>query len=362
LGQRLSQLGVETGHVALGMGRAAERLGPRKLPEGLPVLVQWRWRAATEAVRLVFPRHKVGVWDEGESVRVPRDPRPVRETLSAREATIRGSVFATVDAMGKGEDLALALAEVFAWEVDFHRDLQEGDRPEVLFVRLECEGQRLGYGPILAARLTSRSVTYQAFRFTSTSGVGSYDERGRFLKRQFLRSPLPCSRITSRFSASRLHPVLGRSLPPFGVDYAAPPATPVRATADGVVSFIGCKGGWGNTVELRHAGGYSTASLHLSCFASGIKVEARATQGQVIGCVGAIGLATGPHLDYRVLHHRRYLSATCVGADPLPPLAAGELEAFLKVQREPGALFAQKPKAGDPWILPFLVAAYGQNR
>jgi murein DD-endopeptidase MepM/ murein hydrolase activator NlpD len=156
--------------------------------------------------------------------------------------------------------------------------------------------------------------------------------------------------------------VLGRRLAHFGVDYAAPPGTPVRATADGVVSFVGFKGGGGNTVELRHAGGYSTAYLHLSRFAPGIKVGARVTQGQVIGFVGATGLATGPHLDYRVMQHGRYLNPARIGADPLPPLTGGELEAFKKARAELAALFAQKGDALDPRSLPFLAAVYGPAR
>jgi len=362
LGQLLARLGVEAGRVALWVGRAAEHLDPRQLPVGLPVLAECRWGAGIEAVRLVFPRHEVVVWEQGEEVRARKNPRPVREVLASREAVIRSSLFAAVDAMGEGDELAVGVAEVFAWQVDFHRDLQPGDRLEVLFLRLECEGERLGYGPILAARLTNRGTTYQAFRFATASGVGYFDERGRPLKRQFLRSPLPYTRVSSGFSASRLHPVLGRRLPHFGVDYAAPLGTPVRATADGVVSFVGFKGGGGNTVELRHAGGYSTAYLHLSRFAPGIKVGARVTQGQVIGFVGATGLATGPHLDYRVMQHGRYLNPARIGADPLPPLTGGELEAFKKLRAELAALFAQKRDALDPRSLPFLAAVYGPAR
>jgi murein DD-endopeptidase MepM/ murein hydrolase activator NlpD len=151
--------------------------------------------------------------------------------------------------------------------------------------------------------------------------------------------------VTSRFSLSRKHPVLGRRMPHWGVDYGAPIGTPVMVTGDGVVSFVGWRGGGGNTVEVRHGGGYVTAYLHLSRAAAGIRAGVRVRQGQVIGYVGSTGLSTGPHLDYRVTRNGSYVNPVRVGGEPAPPLPPAQLQPFtawaerlLPLLTSPGAL------------------------
>jgi murein DD-endopeptidase MepM/ murein hydrolase activator NlpD len=162
------------------------------------------------------------------------------------------------------------------------------------------EGVRAGYGDIVAATFTNEGKAYSAFRYQVPGGKPAYyDAEGRSLKRFFLASPLKFEpRITSGFSYRRLHPVLGFTRPHFGVDFGAPTGAPVVAIADGVVELAGNTGGGGNAVRLRHASGYESEYLHLSAFGSGIRVGAHVSQGQVIGRVGATGLATGPHLHF----------------------------------------------------------------
>jgi murein DD-endopeptidase MepM/ murein hydrolase activator NlpD len=201
--------------------------------------------------------------------------------------------------------LAWAIADVYDWEVDFTRDLRPGDRVEVLIERLESpEGERR-LGRILAARVDVGGSPSFAFAFDKQAGAsGFYDERGRSLRRAFLRAPLRYRHVSSRFGG-RYHPILRRWRSHQGTDYAAGYGTPVRATADGTVTMVGRSGGYGNVVEIRHANGIRTRYGHLSKFAKGLRVGQRVGQEQTIGYVGSTGLSTGPHLHYEFLVNGR---------------------------------------------------------
>ena len=207
--------------------------------------------------------------------------------------------------------LAWAIADVYDWEVDFTRDIRPGDRFTVLFERLDSsEGERR-FGRILSARVDVARTPEYAFYFEDpdqsvSRGVnGFYDERGRSLRRAFLRAPLQFRRVSSRFGA-RFHPILHRWRAHEGVDFSAPYGTPVRATADGIVTRVGREdGGYGNVIDLRHANGIRTRYGHLSAFAQGLHTGERVQQGETIGYVGSTGLSTGPHLHYEFLVNGR---------------------------------------------------------
>ncbi|HEU5260900.1 MAG TPA: M23 family metallopeptidase [Gemmatimonadales bacterium] len=203
--------------------------------------------------------------------------------------------------------LAWAIADVYDWEVDFSRDLRPGDRFTVLLERLESpEGERR-FGRILAARVDVARAPNYAFYFEDGAArlTGFYDERGRSLRRAFLRAPLQFRRISSRFGG-RFHPILHAWRAHRGIDFSAAYGTPVRATADGVVTRAGREdGGYGNMVELRHANAVRTRYGHLSRVAQGLAVGERVEQGQTIGYVGSTGLSTGPHLHYEFLVNGR---------------------------------------------------------
>lgn len=213
------------------------------------------------------------------------------------------SLVAAVDGTGENVQLAMALADIFAGQVDFDRELQLGDGFEVLFEKSTREGQFAGYGAILGATFVADGQRYEAFRWVDpATGKGAYyDAEGRSLKRFFLMSPLKFEpRVTSHFSRSRLHPVHRTRRPHLGVDYGAPYGAPVVAVADGRVVSAGWAGGGGRQVRIRHNNGFETYYLHLSSFAKGIRAGARVDQGDVIGRVGSSGTATGPHLDFRL--------------------------------------------------------------
>lgn len=353
LGQLLVRAGVGAREVVAWLAPARSKLDARRLPAWTRVVVLCRWGVEPQAVRVTLERNELVLEKDGAgTVGARLEPRPVRERFEVKRGTIDRSLFATFEKLGEGDELATAVAEIFAWQVDFHRDLRRGDQVTVAFVRRECDGELVGYGQVLAATLVNAGKTLRAFRFAWNGSAGYYDENGRPLRRQFLRSPLPYSRVTSGFSLSRRHPLLGRRLPHFGVDYAAPEGTPVRATADGVVAFVGVKGGGGKTVEVRHPGGFVTAYLHLSRFASGLAVGKRVGQGEVIGYVGSTGLATGPHLDYRVLRNGRFVNPARMGSDPPPPLSGSAQEAFQGEKARLEALLAgarggEAPGAGE---------------
>jgi len=250
--------------------------------------------------------------------------------------------------------LAWAIADVYDWEIDFTRDMRPGDRVEVLIERLQSpEGQkRLGH--ILAARVDVAGSPSFAFAFDAANGLrGFYDDRGRSLRRAFLRAPLRFSHISSRFGG-RYHPILKRWRTHEGTDYATGYGTPVRATADGIVTEAGRNGGYGNLVELRHANGIRTRYGHLSRFATGLHVGQRIKQEQTIGYVGSTGLSTGPHLHYEFLVNGRPTNPQRKDAGAGEPVPAKLKPAFETVRAQ---LFAELEPTGLSSAAPALGAA-----
>ncbi|HHQ48459.1 MAG TPA: hypothetical protein ENK19_06195 [Acidobacteria bacterium] len=233
-------------------------------------------------------------------------------------------------AAGGDAELAVRLAQIFQWDIDFFRDLRKGDRFVVVADRRTVDGRPYGWGELYAARFVNGGRTLTAIAFPDENGrIGYYDLEGRPLRKEFLRAPLKFSRITSRFSLHRYHPILHRRMPHYGVDYGAPVGTPVHVTADGVVRFVGRKGGAGKMISVRHTNGYETNYLHLSRYGRGIHRGVRVRQGQVIGYVGQTGMATGPHLDYRVRHNGRWINPLRIASPPARPLAKKRLARFL---------------------------------
>jgi murein DD-endopeptidase MepM/ murein hydrolase activator NlpD len=221
-------------------------------------------------------------------------------TSAAVEGTIRDSLYHSAAADGIDVDLVASLADIFAWDIDFFVDLRPGDHYSVLYEQRFRHGVLVGTGRILAARFDNADTQYQAYLYQVPGGQsGYYDADGRSLRRQFLKSPLRYTRISSGFSRHRLDPILKVYRPHLGIDYAAPTGTPVAAVGDGRVVFAGWNKGFGRCVEIRHNHLYSSAYGHLSRFAAGVRAGASVHQGQIIGYVGSSGWATGPHLDFR---------------------------------------------------------------
>jgi len=298
---------------------------------------------AERFLRIAFKDHRT----EGEpqfDVAVVPYPRQVElEAITAEISQEHSSLIGALDAIGENVQLALSLADIFSGEVDFNSELQRGDRVTVLFERIMRDGQFAGYGDIQGAILENGKRRLTGVRFLGANGKAAwYDEQGRSLKREFLKSPLPFEpHITSNFSMHRLHPIFGSVRAHLGVDYAAPIGTAVIAVAAGTVELAAWSGEAGRMVTVKHASGYETSYLHLSAFGPGIHPGAHVTQGQLLGRVGMTGAATGPHLDYRIKKNGIHVnpSVELSRMPPGVPIDAEVMPAFLlERQRVFGAL------------------------
>ena len=244
--------------------------------------------------------------------------------------TIENNLFEAMYKAGEDAELAANLASIFEWEIDFFKDLRPGDRFVVLVEKKFIKDKYAGYGKILAADFYNQGKLKRAVYYNDgNKNKGYYNEKGEGLERGFLRVPLNYSRISSRYSTSRLHPVLGYHRPHYGVDYAAPTGTPVKATASGIVKIKSRSKGNGNYIALRHPNGYETFYLHLNGFNRAIRQGSHVEQGQIIGYVGSTGYSTGPHLDYRIRKNGKWLNPLKFVATP-KTLKKDDVPAFLE--------------------------------
>lgn len=235
--------------------------------------------------------------EDGFTTNILETPLEVRPVGLA--GTIHSSLYGAVNAAGGTDRLAVALAEVFRYDIDFVNEVQPGDSFAVTYEQKWRDGEFLRDGDILAAEFVNNGRSYRAVRYVMPDGsVEYFTPDGKNLRKAFLRFPVDFARISSGFNLARRHPVLNTIRAHRGVDFAAPVGTPIRAAGSGRVQFRGVKGGYGNTVILSHAGGVTTLYAHMSRYAKGLRVGDRVQQGQVIGYVGMTGLATGPHLHY----------------------------------------------------------------
>ena len=235
--------------------------------------------------------------------------------------------------VNKDEDPMLAneLSEIYAWSIDFF-GIQKGDKFTIVYDELMVDTERVGIGTIYTAKFTNSGKDFYAFRFLQDSVYTYFDENGNSLRKTFLKAPLKYSRISSHFSNRRFHPVLKIYRAHHGVDYAAPTGTPVHSIGDGKVIKKGWDNGGGNFIKIKHNSVYTTTYMHLSKFASGIKIGDFVTQGQVVGYVGSTGLATGPHLDFRVYKNGHAINPLKLEAPPAEPIKKENIEDFNKIK------------------------------
>lgn len=266
-----------------------------------------------------------GAFKETES------PLNLEKNIQMKSGVIRSSLFAATDGANVPDSVAIQIAEIFASDIDFHRDLRKNDRFKVVYELLHSNGEPTGTGRVLAVEFINKGKTYQSVYFEANNKErGYYTPDGKNLRKRFLRSPLKFSRISSGFTRSRYHPVLKKWRAHKGVDYAAPRGTPVRATADGTVAASTRQRGYGKLIILKHRGRYSTAYAHLSAFAKGLRKGKRINQGDIIGYVGSTGLATGPHLHYEFRINGVQRDPRRVVMPAAIPLSAKNIPAFNK--------------------------------
>jgi murein DD-endopeptidase MepM/ murein hydrolase activator NlpD len=243
--------------------------------------------------------------------------------------SIKTSLFQSLEGMHEGDQLALELAEIFSYDIDFHSELRPSDSFKLAVEKLYRNGSFVKYGRILAAEFNNKGKVYSAYYFKDSNGIGEYyDAQGRALKRELLKSPIKFSRISSTFSSSRFHPLLKSFRPHMAVDYSAAIGTPVYAAGNGRVQFANWKSGFGKFIEISHNTELNTMYGHLSRFASGIRPGVMVKQGQVIGYVGMTGMATGPHLDYRISRRGRLINPLTIKFQPSAPLKSESVVVF----------------------------------
>ena len=244
---------------------------------------------------------------------------------------LKDSLIASIGEGMERTSLALNISDILAWDIDFTTDLRNGDTFKVVVEELYKDNEFRKYGNIVAVEFVNNGKEYKAYRFEHNGKAGYYDDEGKALRRAFLKAPLSFRKISSRFSKSRLHPILKRYRPHHGIDYSAPIGTPVSAVGDGTVTFSGYQGGYGKLVEIRHHNGYRTCYGHLSRIGKGITSGVKIDQGQVIGYVGSTGLSTGPHLHYEMRVNNKPVNPLRIkmpSGEPLPEVALAEFGTF----------------------------------
>jgi murein DD-endopeptidase MepM/ murein hydrolase activator NlpD len=329
IGQALLRMQATASEVTVLVAAMKDRVPVRKARPGDQLRLE---RAEDGSVtRLTFRQGRADEWVVQRTTQGPYEAhkRPVELTtvVERAEVTIASSLYESMAGAGQDPILAVLAADVLAWDVDFYQDVRTGDHLRLVVERVLADGAPLRYGEVLAAEYEGEATgTRRLFRWVDPDGrPGYYDDSGQSAQRGFLRSPLKYAHLTSRFG-SRRHPVLGYTRAHEGVDYGAPAGTPVWAVGDGTVRQAGWNGGCGKSVTLRHRNGYETVYCHLS----GVAVSAGrgVTQKQVIGWVGATGLATGPHLHYAVRKAGRFMNPLALRVPREAPVRAEWLETF----------------------------------
>jgi murein DD-endopeptidase MepM/ murein hydrolase activator NlpD len=266
---------------------------------------------------------------EAEEFSIKKVPIPYTTKTARVRGTITSSLFEAVTSTGESDVLAMNLADIFAWDIDFILDIRQGDSFQALVEKRYREGQPAGYGRILAAEFTNQGTTFQAFLYQDGDRRPDYyDAEGQSLRKAFLKAPLSFSRISSGFTMRRFHPITKTWKSHPAIDYAAPRGTPIKSVGDGVIIRKGYTSGNGNYVKIRHNSSYETIYLHMKGFAKNIAKGKRVAQGQRIGYVGSTGLATGPHLCFRMYKNGGPVNPHRVKAPAVQPIDKANREDF----------------------------------
>ncbi len=264
---------------------------------------------------------------QGDGLHSDIASRQYEVRMGAATGVIESSLFETIDAIGEKDELAMELAEIFAWDIDFNTAIQPGDTFRVAVEKLYLDGELRRYGKVLAAEFVNSGKSLRAVRFEGPDGNAAYYEPGGDpLKKAFLKSPLRFNRVSSGFSSGRFHPILHAARAHNGTDLAAPYGTPVRAIGYGAVTTAGFVSGYGNLAAVRHANGYTSYYGHLSRIL--VRAGQRVSQSDLVGLVGATGLATGPHLHYGITKDGAWADPMRIQSPPAEPLRAEDRPAF----------------------------------
>ncbi|MDY7002363.1 MAG: peptidoglycan DD-metalloendopeptidase family protein, partial [Thermodesulfobacteriota bacterium] len=300
-----------------------------RLQAGRPYKITLLGKTFKEFEYEIAQDEKLVVRKEADGFRASLEPIVYDLETAVVDGTIESSLFEAVSRMGEGISLAMRLSEIFAWDVDFVRDIRAGDSFRAVVEKRYRKGEFVGYGKIAAARFVNQGEMFQGFLFEDENNNPSYfDEQGICLRKAFLKVPLAFRRISSGFNLRRLHPILKIRRPHPGIDYAAPKGTPVKAVGDGTIIKASSGRQAGRYIKIRHNSVYETSYMHLSRFAKGMKKGRKVYQGQVIAYVGSTGLSTGPHLDFRMRKNGRFIDPRKVKSPAADPVPNDKMEAF----------------------------------
>ncbi len=259
------------------------------------------------------------VYELSDSVRIFTGQHAVDTVIKSFAGVIDYSIYQTLTDAEAPTGLVNELSEIYAWQIDLFK-VQKNDKFRMIYEEIQVKGERVGVGKVLAAQFERGEEDFYAFYYDQGGKEDYFDEKGNSLRKAFLKAPLRYSRISSRFSKSRFHPVLKVRRPHHGTDYAAPRGTPIRAVADGKVIRARYSGGAGNYVKIRHNGTYTTGYMHMSKFGEDIRDGKYVRQGDVIGYVGNTGISTGPHLCYRVWKNGQPVDGLAIEMPPSEPI------------------------------------------
>jgi murein DD-endopeptidase MepM/ murein hydrolase activator NlpD len=302
----------------------------RKMKVGNPYTILFSKDTVPEMLYFIYEQDPVSYITYGleDKITVKKGEKPLIREVKTTSGIIQTSLWNAMVEHGGNPELASEMSEVYAWTIDFF-GIQKGDYYKVVYEDLKVDGKSIGIGKILAACFNHMGSDIYAFRFASYGETGYYDEKAQNLQRAFLKAPLRFKRISSKFTYSRMHPILKIRRPHLGVDYSADYGTPVQTIGDGTVIDKGWDGkGGGNFIKIKHNSAYTTLYMHLSGFARGLKTGGRVQQGEVIGYVGSTGLSTGPHLDFRFFKNGQAIDPLKVESPPSEPVGKEYLAAF----------------------------------
>lgn len=311
--------------------------------DALGRILELRYQTSPEDI-WVTTRVEQGVY-ETEKLDIAIDV--VAESIAG---PVTSSLWLAIEATGESGVLAHRFMEVFQYSIDFNTETRDGDYFAMVFEKIYLDGEFLRYGKIRAALYEGVNARQRAYHYDGQNESGYFDRDGESQRRQFLRSPLEVTRVTSRYGR-RVHPITGDSRMHRGVDYGAPIGTRVQAVANGTVQFAGRRGGYGNLLILRHSGGYETRYAHLNRFGRGIRAGVRVSQGQIVAMTGNTGNSTGPHLHYEMLRNGSHIDPFSVRATSGEPLRGADLVAFKGYVEEMDRLLQEAQEEFTPEVL-----------
>ena len=334
LSQILNARGVGMGTIDKIARKSKSVFDVRKIKSGNKFIIFSALDSIHEARYFVYENSatKYTVYELTDSLNIYQSEKEIKTRLRIAQGVVETSLWNTMVNSGQDPMLALELSDIFAWTIDFFA-IQKGDRFRVIYDEQFVDSTSIGIGEIYAVEFDHYGEENYAFIFDQNNRLDYFDEKGKSLRKAFLKAPLKFSRISSRFSNSRMHPVLRIRRPHHGIDYAAPKGTPVMSIGDGtVIARAYQRRGGGKYLKIKHNSVYTTTYMHLNGFAKGVTTGSRVKQGQVIGYVGSTGLATGPHLDFRVHKNGTPVDPLKVKAPPVEPVKEENLERFNTVK------------------------------